>query len=274
MQGSQEIFVPAKLKPDRGKWNRANWHTRTVEKHEMDGDKLRPVKILFLLIPLFALGYGIWVFQSGNLMTVAELRGWIIGYGMFAPLVFIAMYGLLVTFGFPAVLCSTVGGLVFGRFYGTALNLWGACLGASGAFWIARLIARDFIAKKFASAKWFGGFSQGIEKDGFYYMLFVRLLPVFPFNGINYASGVTNIRYRHFLLATMIGMLPYDFALTNAVVEVGETAANGFKMNPGLVAALSLLAFVSLVPIRIKKHMDRQKIQKSVAENLPCDDGK
>jgi uncharacterized membrane protein YdjX (TVP38/TMEM64 family) len=234
----------------------------------MDGNKLRPIKILFLLLPVFALGYGIWVFRSGNFMTIAELRGWITGYGMFAPLVFILMYGLLVTFGFPAVICSTVGGLVFGRFYGTALNLWGASLGASGAFWIARLIARDFIAKKFASAKWFNSFSKGIEKDGFYYMLFVRLLPIFPFNGINYASGITNIRYRYFLLATMLCMLPYDFALTNTVVEVGEAAANGFKMSPGLIAALSLLAFISLVPIRIKKYIERQNAEKAAKRDL------
>jgi len=99
-------------------------------------------------------------------------------------------------------------------------------------------------------------------------MLFVRLLPVFPFNGTNYASGVTNIRYRHFLLATMIGMLPYDFALTNAVVEIGEAAAHGFRLSPGLIAAFTLLAFVSLMPIRIKKYMDRQKTQKATGENL------
>ena len=234
----------------------------------MDGDKLRPIKILFLLIFVSALCYGIWAFQSGNFMTVAELRGWITGYGMLAPLVFIAMYGLLVTFGFPAVICSTVGGLVFGRFYGTALNLFGASMGASGAFWIARLIGRDFIVKKFAGVKWFDSFSQGIEKDGIYYMFFVRLLPVFPFNGINYASGVTNIKYRHFLLATMICMLPYDFALTNTVVEVGESVANGFEMSPGLIAAFTLLAFVSLVPIRIKKYLDRQKAQKAAEVDL------
>lgn len=234
----------------------------------MNGDKLKSIKTLFLLLPLFALGYGIWAFQSGNLMTVDEFRGWICGHGIFGPLVFILVYGVLVTFGFPAVVCSAAGGLLFGRFYGTSLNLLGACLGASGAFFIARLLARDFIAEKFASAKWFNSFSRGIENDGFYYMLFVRLLPVFPFNGANYASGVTNIRYRHFLLATMIGMLPYDFAVTNAVVEVGEAAAHGFKLSPGLIAALSLLAFASLVPVRIKKYLEKQNAQKATEGNL------
>lgn len=228
----------------------------------MKRSKLRPLKFLLPLIPVLVLVYGISAFQSGNLMTIDDFRGWICGYGALGPLMFMLVYGLLVTFGFPAVLCSAVGGLLFGRFYGTAYNLFGACLGASGAFWIARLIARDFVANKFANARWFGGFSRGIEKDGFYYMLFVRLLPIFPFNGVNYASGVANIRYRDFLLATMIGMLPYDFALTNAVVEVGEAAAHGFKLSPGLIAALTLLAFVSLVPIRIKKYMDKQKAQK------------
>lgn len=232
---------------------------------------LKFIKILFPLVIISAIGYGIWVYKSGNLMTVAELRGWITGFGALAPLVFIAMYGLLVTFGFPAVLCSTVGGLVFGRFYGTFLNLFGASMGASGAFWISRLIARDFIAKKFSGVKWFDKFSQGIERDGFYYMLFVRFMPIFPFNGVNYASGLTNLRYRHFLLATMIGMLPYDFTLTNTVVEVGESAANGFKMSPGLIAALSLLAFVSLAPIRIKKYIDRQKEKKAGHHPNPID---
>ncbi len=229
----------------------------------MSQKRLHTARILFALTVVSAAGYGVWAYRSGHFMTVAELRGWITGFGMFAPLVFIAMYGLLVTFGFPAVLCSTVGGLVFGRFYGTFLNLFGACSGASGAFWIARLIARDFVADKLSGAKWFDSFSKGIDRDGFYYMLFVRLLPVFPFNGTNYASGVTNIRYRHFLLATMIGMLPYDFALTNTVVEVGEAAAKGFKMSPGLIAALSLLAFVSLAPIRIKKYIEGKNARKS-----------
>ena len=234
----------------------------------MGGYKLKSIKPLVFLLPAFALGYGFWAFQSGNLMTIDGFRGWICGYGAFGPLMFMLVYGLLVTFGFPAVICSAVGGLLFGRFYGTAYNLFGACLGASGAFWIARLIARDFVANKFADTRWFGGFSRGIEKNGFYYMLFVRLLPIFPFNGINYASGVTNLRYRDFLLATMIGMLPYDFALTNAVVEVGEAAAHGFKLSPGLIAALTLLAFVSLAPIRIKKYMDKQKAQKTTDGNL------
>jgi len=82
-------------------------------------------------------------------------------------------------------------------------------------------------------------------------MLFVRLLPIFPSMG--------QLRVRHhkyplsdFLLATMIGMLPYDFALTNAVVEVGEAAAHGFKLSPVFIAALTLLAFVSLVPFASK----------------------
>ena len=66
----------------------------------------------------------------------------------------------------------------------------------------------------------------------------------------------------------MIGMLPYDFALTNTVVEVGEAAANGFKMSPGLMAALSLLAFVALVPIRIKKYMDKQNARKAAEGNV------
>lgn len=220
---------------------------------------MKTIKIILAVILVSALGYGAWVAKSGNFMTVAELRSWIISYGFFAPLVFILIYGTMVTFGFPAVLCSTVGGLVFGKFYGTACNLFGATLGASGAFWIARIIARDFVANKFAAAKWFDAFSKGVERDGFYYMLFIRFMPIFPFNGTNFASGITNIRYRHFLFATMIGMLPYDFALTNTVVEVGESVANGFELSPGLVAAFSLLAFVSLAPIRIKKYMDKRK---------------
>lgn len=239
----------------------------------MTGKKINSIRILFFLIVVSAIGFGIWAYKSGNLMTVAELHAWITGFGIFAPLVFIAMYGTLVTFGFPAVLCSTVGGLVFGRFYGTFFNLFGASMGASGAFWIARLIARDFIVKKFGGAKWFDTFSRGIDKDGFYYMLFVRFMPVFPFNGTNYASGLTNIRYRHFLLATMIGMLPYDFALTNTVVELGEAAANDFRISPGLMAALTLLACVSLAPIRIKKYLDKKNAQTTAEEDAGRDNG-
>jgi uncharacterized membrane protein YdjX (TVP38/TMEM64 family) len=217
------------------------------------------IKIFLAAIFVFAVAYGAWGFDSKTFITVAELREWIISFGVFAPLVFILMYGALATFGLPGIIASTVGGLVFGKLYGTAFNLFGATLGASGAFWIARLIARDYIENKFKKAPWFEALSEGVGKNGFYYMLFVRFMPVFPFNGSNFAAGVTNIRYRDFLGATMIGILPYDFALTNAVVEMGESVANGFQLSPGLLASLILLAFVSLAPIRIKKHLDARK---------------
>lgn len=229
----------------------------------MTDSMLNKTKIILALITASALAYATWGLDLKNIMTVAELMEWIIGYGVFAPLVFILIYGALATFGFPGIIASTVGGLVFGRFYGTAFNLFGATLGASGAFWIARLIAQDYIVKKFEKAPWFKALSRGVEENGFYYMLFVRFMPIFPFNGSNFAAGVTNLRYRHFLAATMIGILPYDFALTNAVVELGESVANGFRLSPGLLGSLVLLAVISLAPIRIKKYFDERGRQSS-----------
>jgi len=181
--------------------------------------------------------------------SLPELRAMVKSFGIWGPFGFIILYGLAIAIGTPGTLFTIAGGLLFGRWFGTFYNVLGATLGASGAFWIARLISKKTIMERFGHMKWFSAFNKGMEKNGFNYMLFVRLVPLFPFNGINFASGITHISFRDYVLGTAIGIIPGAFVFTNAAVELGDSAMKGFKLSPGMMLAFALLGVFALVPI-------------------------
>jgi len=189
--------------------------------------------------------------------SLPELRAMVKSFGIWGPLGFIILYGLSIAIGTPGTLFTIAGGLLFGRWFGTLYNVLGATLGASGAFWIARLVSRKTITKRFGHTKWFSAFNRGMEKNGFNYMLFVRLVPLFPFNGINFASGITNISFRDYTLGTAIGIIPGAFVFTNAAVEMGESATEGFKLSPGVILAFALLGLFALVPVIYRRFKGR-----------------
>jgi len=189
--------------------------------------------------------------------SLPELRAMVKSFGIWGPLGFIILYGLSIAIGTPGTLFTIAGGLLFGRWFGTLYNVIGATLGASGAFWIARLVSRKTIMERFGHTKWFSAFNRGMEKNGFNYMLFVRLVPLFPFNGINFASGITNISFRDYALGTAIGIIPGGFVFTNAAVEMGESAMGGFKLSPGVILAFALLGLLALVPIIYRRFKGR-----------------
>ena len=95
---------------------------------------------------------------------------------------------------------------ILGPFWGTALNLGGATLGAAAAFLIARYVAADWVRQKAAGR--LDRLITGVEAEGWRFVAFVRLVPLFPFNLTNYALGVTRISLKHYILASLVCMVP------------------------------------------------------------------
>ncbi|MBI3581944.1 MAG: TVP38/TMEM64 family protein [Nitrospinae bacterium] len=224
----------------------------------MDKNRTTLIKLLFFALLVAAVAAAAWYHAHAGHFSEGEFKKWAAGYGRGAPLMFAAVYALAVSLGFPPTPLTIAGGLVFGRGLGTALNAVGLTLGAAGAFWVSRLLLHGFVAPRLEKRKWFGDFNEGVEKNGFYYVLFIRLLPIFPYGAVNFAAGITRVRFVSFLLGTALGVVPHVFIFTNAVVEAGESAAHGLRVTTGLVFSLALAALAVAAPLLVSLYLKRR----------------
>jgi len=158
----------------------------------------------------------------------AALEAWVRDAGPVAPLLFILAYALAAVLFLPGSVLTLAGGALFGPVLGTLYNLAGATLGATLAFLIARYLASDWVAAKAG-----GRVKQlinGVEGEGWRFVAFVRLVPLFPFNLLNYALGLTRLRLTHYIIATFIFMLPGAIAYTYLGYAGREAVAGGEGM--------------------------------------------
>jgi uncharacterized membrane protein YdjX (TVP38/TMEM64 family)/rhodanese-related sulfurtransferase len=151
----------------------------------------------------------------------------------------------------PGVIFSLAGGALFGPFWGTLWNLTGATVGAILAFLIARYIAADWVARKA------GGLLKrlidGIDAEGWRFVAFVRLVPLFPFNLSNYVLGLTRIPLHHYVIATLVCMVPGAVAYTSlGYAGRGALAGETDAVRYGLLG-LGLLAAIAVLPRLIRR---------------------
>lgn len=152
-------------------------------------------------------------------LECSRLQTWIVTWGPWAPFYFFLLY-VAATLGLlPGVVLTLAAGMVFGVWAGTLLVLAGATVGAMLAFLIARFLMRDTIEVYLRRQSWFPRFAERLAAKGFAYILFARLVPIFPFTGLNFASGVLPIRWQHYLFGSVLGMIPGTFAY----VYLGES---------------------------------------------------
>lgn len=184
-------------------------------------------------------------------IDVASLQDWIHGAGAVGPIVFMLLYVVGTVFFFPGSIMTPVGGILFGPVLGTFYNLTGATVGATLAFLAARHLASDWVESK--TGKRLQRLQTGVEAEGWRFVAFVRLVPLFPFNLLNYALGLTRIKLSHYLIATYIFMLPGAIAYTY-IGYVGREAIAGSEglIQKGMLG-LALLAAVAFLPRLIGK---------------------
>jgi uncharacterized membrane protein YdjX (TVP38/TMEM64 family) len=203
-----------------------------------------------LLIIVLAVGIGLTVAYRDQ-FDAAALESWVRDSGFVAPMVFMALYAVAAVFFLPGSAMTLAGGALFGPVWGTFYSLTGATVGASLAFLIARYLASDWVAKKTG-----GRLKQlisGVESEGWRFVAFVRLVPLFPFNLLNYALGLTKIRFLHYVLASYICMLPGAFAYTYLGFAGREAVAGEEGLIQKGIFALALLAVVAFLPRLVRK---------------------
>ena len=225
--------------------------------------------IRILLFIGLAVGITLAIVYRSHFDTAA-LEAWIKGAGVMAPIVFMLIYALVTMLFLPGSVITLAGGALFGPVLGTIYNLTGATLGAVLAFLVSRYLASDWIAEK-AGGK-VKQLINGVEGEGWRFVAFVRLMPLFPFNLLNYALGLTRIRFLHYLLATYVFMLPGAIAYTYLGYAGREAIGGGEGLMQKILIALALLSLVAFLPriignIRRGPTIDVPELKKRIADN-------
>lgn len=201
------------------------------------------------LIALFVCALAL-AFSHRQVLDADSLATWITQAGIFGPLVFMAVYALATVLLLPGSVLTLTGGALFGPVWGTVYNLTGAVLGATLAFLMARYLTQDWIEHRVGGQ--IKHLKQGVEAGGWRFVAFVRLVPLLPFNLINYGLGLTRIPLLHYVLASYLFMLPGAVAYTYLGYAGREAVAGGEGAIQKGLFAISLLSMVAFLPSLIK----------------------
>jgi uncharacterized membrane protein YdjX (TVP38/TMEM64 family) len=208
------------------------------------------------LAALVALVAGAWILarvtplgdlvsRDGALALLESIRS-----AAWAPVVFVAVYAGATALALPGSVLTIAGGAVFGFGWGAVLNTLGANLGANAAFFVAQSLGRDGVRRLTGGR--LAGLDRAAEQRGFWGVFVLRLIPLVPFNALNFGAGLTALRWRDYALATVVGILPgtlvYTFfadALVRGSTEASHDAYVRLWIAAGLLLALSLAPLVA-----------------------------
>ncbi|HYM37153.1 MAG TPA: TVP38/TMEM64 family protein [Nitrospiraceae bacterium] len=173
--------------------------------------------------------------------------------------IFIVSYCLFVASSLPgAVFFTLAGGFLFGSVIGTLYVNLGATSGAVLAFLAGRYLLRDWVEAKFGSR--LEPFQEGFAKNGFHYLMTLRLIPIFPFFIVNLLCGLTRVSLGTYVLATAIGIIPASFIYAYAGRQLGTINSLKEIASPNVLMAFTLLGLLALVPIVYQKYTAKKSV--------------
>ncbi len=217
-------------------------------------------KALGLILALLAIvvtAYVTGLTSYVSLDNLGMLRGWIDGFGVLAPIVFIVVYAVAVVAFLPATPLTLLAGLVFGAVWGTLWAWIGATLGATLAFLVGRYAARGLVDSWKADNERVRKLDEEVEKHGWRMLLITRLVPVFPFSLQNYVYGLTKIGLGTYVLLTAVCIVPGAAVYTFAGGSLATAQENITQTFVYLGIAAVLFVLVSFVPAWIRKRNQR-----------------
>ncbi len=216
----------------------------------------RAVKAFLAAAVIVVMASAAYYFNLQQLLR--EALSWISGLGALGFIFFIGLYILACVFMLPGSVLSLVSGVMFVVLKGGITVLFGATLGATCAFLTGRYLARNWVARRIAGNEKFKAVDDAVGREGWKIVLLTRLSPIFPFNLLNYAYGVTQVRLRHYILASAVGMIPgtamyvYLGSLAGDLASLGaggqtRTTAEWVLYGVGLLATVAVTVFVTRV---------------------------
>jgi uncharacterized membrane protein YdjX (TVP38/TMEM64 family) len=211
--------------------------------------RVRGVALRRLILLAVLLTGIVCVFFWRSYLTVPQIQAFVARRGPWGPLVFILLYAIGPAFLVPGLPFDLAAGILFGPIWGTVYALVGATLGATVAFLAARTVGRDWTEQKLSGP--LKKIKQGVDKSGWEFVASVRLVPVIPFNLLNYALGLTRIRLLPYVLASFVFMAPATAVYVYAGWAGGEALAGQGTLSETawrVLVALTALGFLAVLP--------------------------
>lgn len=223
------------------------------EKEAAKGSKAKLIILVLVVIAVVAAGKYFNV--QDQLKTALQ---WVSGLGPLGYLAFGVIYILAAVLFIPGSVLTLGAGVVFGVVTGSLVVIVSATLGATAAFLIGRYLARDWVSRQIEGNEKFKAIDEAVATEGWKIVGLTRLSPIFPFNLLNYAYGVTQVSLRDYFLASFFGMMPgtvmyvYIGSLAGDLATLGSegrtrTPAEWGLYVVGLLATVAVTVYVTKV---------------------------
>lgn len=195
--------------------------------------------------------------QAGGVDNVRQV---VADAGIWAPLLFLLLQAVITVAPIPRTAFMVAGGVLFGSVTGVVLVLIGTLVAATLAFWLVRLVGGAFV-ERHAHHPALAWIRARVDHSGLLTMLSLRMIPAVPFSVMNYASGLSGVRFRHFALGTVLGVLPG----TVAVVVLADAVAGGafppqllaVSISCGLIGLIGAVVAIRRNPVPVEELVDR-----------------
>ncbi|MBC8018032.1 MAG: TVP38/TMEM64 family protein [Verrucomicrobia bacterium] len=220
-------------------------------------------KLVILLGGITAIALFFW-FDLGRVLTLEALKAnrqalldFYAAHRLVTVAGFMAIYIIQTALSLPgAAILSLAAGAIFGSIMGTLYAVVSASIGATLAFLVTRYLLREMVLARFGGR--LEGMNRELEQRGFNYLLFLRLVPLFPFFLINLAAGLTQLPLRTFVLGTLLGIIPGGFVFVNAGASLATITSLSGIASPRVLGSFALLGLFALIPVFYNRLTRRQ----------------
>lgn len=222
-------------------------------------------KLLLIVLVAFLLLAGMKYFHVQELSK--KVLNWVADLGAWGFIIYIVIYILACVFFIPGSILTLGAGVLFGVMKGSIIVSIASTVGATCAFLVGRHIARDWVSKKIQANPKFKAIDEAVAREGWKIVGLTRLSPIFPFNLLNYAYGLTRVSLRDYFFASWFGMMPatvmyvYIGSLAGEIAKIGgegrsRTSAEWALYIVGLIATAAVMVYIT----RIARAALRKKV--------------
>lgn len=215
--------------------------------------KLKFNFVIKILLVCFFIVTLIFIAKALNIQSLLQQALiWVQSLGVFGPIAFMLIYNLATILFIPGSVLTLGGGVLFGVFWGSIYVFIAATIGATIAFLIGRYLSRDWVSRQLERYPKFQAIDSAVACEGWKIVFLTRLSPLFPFNLLNYAFGITQVTLRDYVLGS-IGMVPGTIMYVYIGSLAGDIAMIGMKQstNPTLQWAVRIVGFIATVAVTI-----------------------
>ena len=231
-------------------------HSTVEDRGQGSGSRAKAVAAVAAIIVLVLVAR-----HFGSQERLREALAWVRELGAVGPAAFVAMFTLACVLFLPGCIFALGGGVLFGATWGSVYVAIGGTTGAVCAFLVGRYLARDWVRRKVAEHENFAAIDRAVGREGWKIVGLTRLSPLFPFNLLNYAFGLTSVSLRDYFLASAVVLTPWAIAYAYLGALAGDlmkldrdgrarTSTEWAVLVVGLVAAIAAVAYVTRIARR------------------------